>query len=1451
MAKITRTFQKGRMNKTANKSFVGQGDYIDALNIRVLSTEDNDAGIVTNVKGNTKLSNLSYNGVQLSTAAIALGATYDNRNSTVYWLVHDPEFADDAENPKLDMIVSMNRETNQIKYNVVSRKNPEDPSNTTLNFSPERFVNAINVVANKIYITDNYNDPYLIYTDKTYGTPDPSGFDTFSKEELLVIKKPPMINPVVSMINIPGTNDYLKDRFVSFAYRYKYANNEYSATSQWSKPAFIPSSFNFSTESFLNDGMLNRFNAVEIKFNSGNSLVVGVDILYKEHGNNTIKVAKRIDKREEGYSNNSLYTFVFSNNRSVAILPDDEILRHYDGVPKKAKAQTIIGDRLLYGNYTKGGDMIDINGDDVTVDFSAELKSTAVDYEELNEYKGNVTYPWTGVAGKDNALTIIVDGLSLKKGAMLDIDVQVTHENSSGSASLVTFVQPTTLSFNYFLTKDYASIGDLVADTDFLKRVGVYGDTAKDMDQSCSGDTWTDTFNCAMPATLESNVGTLYKLESGINSADTPVKVQATTIPIIGDVMVITLPAVRYVDNLVAPTQDAYEYLKYISATALFREIGDVSSLHSNRGYEAFLIYMDEYGRTSNAFDSDNNTVHIPASASTTANSIEISIPKNKRAPYWASRFKFALKADKDQYDTIFCRTFYTDKTNNDVWFLLEGEQARKVEEGDVLIVKSDTVNPTSSVVETTVLSKGVKEYNFITAFESTYVPAGVYMKLNPGNFAVSKSPDSFIKNQRTEVCQTITGLYVQAFHSVSMYDGSAYSDYTIPAGSVIRISINTGRRGTKSDGSGSCKRRDYHLNLTLVSTTDYLNIYDWFIGDNIGALMDTGIKEFGDSGDTMDNIFIPTLGEIGTDPYATPDLKTNYYQFFRDPATNQLRFVVIGTRACGSNGGKKACTDIQFTVERALDTIIFETKPKDAVDNIMYISSESYEINQSGFHVGDVQTQNASLPAIINTKFSNCYTFGNGVESYKIQDSITGKTFALGMQVTANSEREQKETEYLYDLTYSGVFDEESNYDRMNVFNEGALNFKRLEPSLGPIGIIDGRAGDLIVIQRDNISYVMYGKNLLTDAIGGSTLVSVPEVLGNQIPRTEEYGISNDLATYTKWGNTRYWSDSIRGVVLSLTGSSAGGDSLEIISDQGMSSWFRDKFLESENKLKLGGYDAYANEYVLSILNRDLPKETQVLGCGAENEFTLDTGESVTFISQMSTEVGECTIEFDRVEGENNFSVVATYNGTPSGGSFSDSGSFVVDKAYPWVNEIAVTLTATDGPVILRVKAGCPVFKELRVVIFVASPGDVKQFSNDFLMWQSGEYTSPTLKIGSVLDAVTTEDPVVYSPGEFSGPQGTGLLPVDGATVSIINVKGVESGDSVFDINEGSYKYYALKTDAEYEPTIADVSSIILNGETSEIIPEKTEDTQQTFQGQFTMPAGTAGNLYIVLDYR
>ena len=113
MPNTQRNFVRGRMNKSLDERLVPNGEYIDALNVRLGSTEASEIGAVENSKGNTKLTSLQYEETGsdevttfLSVDAKCIGVFEDGQNNRIYWFVHDPNFSVGLTK-KLDLIVSL------------------------------------------------------------------------------------------------------------------------------------------------------------------------------------------------------------------------------------------------------------------------------------------------------------------------------------------------------------------------------------------------------------------------------------------------------------------------------------------------------------------------------------------------------------------------------------------------------------------------------------------------------------------------------------------------------------------------------------------------------------------------------------------------------------------------------------------------------------------------------------------------------------------------------------------------------------------------------------------------------------------------------------------------------------------------------------------------------------------------------------------------------------------------------------------------------------------------------------------------------------------------------------------------------------------------------------------------------------------------------------------------
>lgn len=1459
MAKISRNFTAGRMNKTFDERIVPQGEYIDALNIRMGSTEQAEVGVVENSKGNTLLTALQFEGVPLSIEAKTIGAISNGEKETVYWFIHDPAFPVNVNAPigKVDMIVSFNESTNILRYHIVSVYNGDSVNPATyLNFNPQYLITGINIIDNLIFFTDDYNQPRFFDINKNYSLPI-GGLDSFDPKDILVVKRPPSESPDVELVSLPNQENYIEDRFICFAYRYEYDNNQYSAISQFSAPAFFPKPFDLTNDAFLNEGMVNEFNTAVVTINTGGPLVKSIDLLFKDMNSNVIRVIEKINKQQLGISDNVAYTYNFSNSKIFTILPEAELLRLYDNVPLKAKAQTIMGNRLMYGNYVEGYDLIDANGNPTILEYNVQGVSEDIGVLSLNSEAITVvgTYTINGlVSVNDSAIQIDFTGVDLVAGALINIDITFDHAKFSGGPSPTDTTSSIDISFYYQLPFDYANIFDVVSSIEFQDRIGTSLNILPVYDPlnptSCDGFTFTDAFNCSIPNQLD----TYTKYASGISVGGQPINITAA-----GNIMTIQLVAMQFVDDVLAPILSVYEYYEITSFDVTYSQRGDTKSLHSNRDYEIGIVYMDEFNRSTTTLVSPQNTVHFPCGTSYLKNSIRVIIPPTQIAPSWATRYKFVIKPDKAGYETIYSDIYFQDPNTNSVYLLLQGENARKVEVGDRYIVKADAAGPKTNCAYATVLEKEAKLSGFLGF---TQGPTGVYMKMNPNEFSVSNDANSKItpgQRQRWKYPESFSGnndpvVVRYPMNIAGTSPGNplwTFVDYTVPEGSIFSISINANRRGT-----GGCSKREWIVNREFTATADYPNMYEFFKAQKIFQ----AIKSTAD---------LNTYGQVITYdenllslPAPDPTTK-NFLQFGRDSVTNELILIVTGSNPCGYGNSfedRKATLTINASVFRATSTLIFETIPLDSLPDVFYENDLSLPVGLytdsvygtlvEGEHGGNIQNQSflLGLPAIIDTGFFNCYTFGNGAESYKIRDSIIGRTLELGNRVTSVAAQDYQQVDRFADITYSGIFNNESNVNRLNEFNLGLLNFKNCEQSFGPIYILDGRQTDVLTLQQDKVSYVLAGKNLLSDAAAGGAIASVPEVLGTQLARSEDYGISFNPESYVQWGYDRFFTDAKRGAVIQIKGDSYSNDQLKVISEMGMDTWFRDLFIDSFQTQKLGAFDPYMDEYVLSSNNIEIPQPIECVECGITQTLTFedvgDEGTEINFCVNVGLEVGPVDILY-RPYGiaPNDFEINATYNGnTYSTGIVSLADTLTIPKDVNNNQTIEVQVIST-GALMLDINVGCVNGTPLYVVeVVVTNNYESGKTVHSEYRYTKGTYTSP-LQSSFVQFGNDLSNFVVSRYNKKIGFAGAGAFPDIGSVVKLITN---QYPTDTFVFNPLYHKMKYLMTANLYNNNNADINTILSLSTTA--TPSVTSATYN--EATFTVPA-LQQYLYLVWDLR
>ena len=1459
MPKFTRNFVAGKMNKTFDERVVPNGEYIDAMNIRMGSTENSEFGVIENTKGNISLTTLRFQNTLLSVDARCIGAYEDGSIETIYWFVHDPSFPL-GNTGKLDLVVSFNTNTFSLTYHVITIDNGGGVD-TTLNFNPQYLITGVNKIEDLLFFTDNYNAPRSININRNYAIPSgapliDAGSTTgqaLLEESLLVIKRPPLESPTVQLVNTQGEQNFMEERFISFAYRYLYADGQYSATSQWSDIAFTPNGFELTIEAYLNEGMINAFNACQVTYWTGNSLVLGIDLLFKQSESNIIKIIEKQNKADLGIANDTYKTLTFDNSKIFTVLPEAELLRLYDNVPRFAQAQTLMGNRIMYGNYVEGYDLVSLNGQPLQLTYEAKLIQEAIASEVLDSSAQTSVYTIDGSHSVPNSI-LRIDFASfgpnynttLIVGATIQVQLEFTHDSYTGGTP-TTQTGNTSISLTFTLAQNYVSPYALSQSTEFQEWVGTVGNILPVYDPipatptSCDGSTLTDYFNCAIPLNQASG---WQKRASGITAIDQPIKIIAINTNTYIDLQLV---AMQYEDVNNLGTY-AYEYYSIVNSIVTFSKLGNARSLHSNRGYEIGIVYMDDFLRSSTALVSPLNVVYTPCSSSANKNSIQVTIPVSQVAPYWAVRYKFVIKPDQEGYQTIYS-TLVVQDVDSLIWFLLEGENMQKVEVGDRLIVKKDSSGPTQDCLYTTVLEKIAKQAT------GNFTVEGVYMRLEAGNFESQVSPIPIYNDNGSGAERANVDWSDPAF---PVPPALTYTDLDVPVGSTIGIMLYTYRKKTLF-----CVRREANPSTSyayFTATQSYVSIETWFT-TNLTAIM-TSLTSL-TAGGGMSCIFVGSynLSLFAIQALVTSGVDRDVIKLYinRDPADNKLTFWMSGTEVCDGNG----TTQLKFSLQRTTiePNFIFETLPIDALPDVFFENNLSFAINPTtGEHDGNVQNQDFVLgqDAVIDTGFFNCFSFGNGVESYKVRDSIIGREFNLGERVTSVSAQDYKEAHRFSDITYSGIYNPESNLNKLNEFNLGLLNYKYLESSFGYIYVLDGRETDVLCLQEDKISYVLAGKNLLSDAAAGRALTTVPEVLGTQIARTEKYGISHNPESYVQWGADRYFTDTKRGAVIYIQGDSMQSDQLRVISEFGMRTWFRDEFINAQTTQKLGGFDPYMNEYVLTSNDIQVPNIIDCFECGQINSFNIDNTDKPERIISYCIKLTNCIADgnivlttFDiapLIPSSGLITLDVTYDGTTTSNSINGNGTISVPYSVnnPLVLELQIVITiAPNAIVTFNVDNQCQECTEIFLVQVVITDGS----NAGLFIHNQYNYTDPSILYSSPLQsnqvtfALPSSNPLVSYYNIDAGFWGQGSFPYPGVDTNVYTNK---IGFDDFDVIVPPNKFLYHTSNVFYANSPGGIVGLL--SVATDITPLTQSGTQ--WKGTFTTPA-LDNFLYLIWDLR
>ena len=367
---ITRTLVSGIMNKDLDERLVPNGQYRDALNVTVGTSEEAGVGAVANELGNTKASTLleaarafSGNNAFSLSGAKTIGSIAVPAEFLIFWFVKATSG---------NIIASYNELTGLTSVLVMDTR---AGAANVLNFNVQYLITGVNYISDLLFWTDGLNPPRRIDTKTNYG------FNTFTEEEINVIVKPPLTAPTLVLNSETSQTNNITDKFLYFSYRYKYQNNEYSSLAPFSEVAFFPKDFQYDYGTGSNKSMVNFNNTVDISFDIGSSIVKEIQLVFKDAAGLNVNVIDNFSREDIVAGTISSVSFTspnatlngFSNNKIYGVLPSNQLTRLFDNVPLKAKAQELIGSRLIYGNYTQFYNIVDISKRGIKMDYSIRV----------------------------------------------------------------------------------------------------------------------------------------------------------------------------------------------------------------------------------------------------------------------------------------------------------------------------------------------------------------------------------------------------------------------------------------------------------------------------------------------------------------------------------------------------------------------------------------------------------------------------------------------------------------------------------------------------------------------------------------------------------------------------------------------------------------------------------------------------------------------------------------------------------------------------------------------------------------------------------------------------------------------------------------------------------------------------------------------------------------------
>jgi len=930
--------------------------------------------------------------------------------------------------------------------------------------------------------------------------------------------------------------------FPRFAYRWKYIDNEYSVYSPFSEVAFKGGEFEYLAADGYNLGMVNNIRKLFIEdLTWGSEEVSELDILYKEARSTAIYVVDTLKKQD--YASLPV-SFEIKNELIGAVVEANQILRPWDNVPRKAKSQEIIGNRIVYANYlqnysTSGVINLSTNQVSTDVDLSLSLFSET--------HPGNATNPdpnpytrlprpslksirtyQIGVVYKDaygrETPVFTSQDASLKVEIDKSVSIsklQVTPNNipPAWATNYKFFVKETANEYyNLALDKFYpAEDGNVWLSFPSSERNKIDEETYLILKKQHDNNVPVETLNRYKILSIQPEAPLFVsQFDEFVASAD----VTTTN----------EVEPGRITLNFTGPSNDnnpaffgGFNGGNKIKISiggndSEFYNVVDVSNSGTN-GVEYTVQLTQPLGAEVAAVGIGTNIV------------IKIYTEERKDLPEFDGRFFAKINRDF-AFDTNIIASFkalaprYAIKDEIDFLATVCWSGAAINPHGYGYYYADNSWNGGGNCNE-----GSDPGYWSLTGWEGPdWGPYGINMNYEKTWYGGYAPPT----RGRTTFGFIYAGL--KKYENVDFMSGGTfgYNEVRTPsglisAGAKIRFKA---KNGTLSDV------------YQILETTSRLTFRGERGQDFFGGCYDEPSRDNGKLGILVEldkpitEEWMPDWGDWGKLGAVLPSIQ-----------------VVENV----STDGNKLLT--------SSNPAIFETEPKESVDlDLYYEASDALPISQ-------YNNANQIL------SWFNCYSYGTGVESNRVRDDYNAVYIDKGPKVSTVLDEPYAEERRGSGFIFSQIYNSTSGINRLNQFIQAEPITKDLNPIHGTIQKLHARDTDLITLCEDKCFRVLANKDALYNADGNVNLTGNNAVLGQAVPYAGEFGISKNPESFAAYGFRVYFSDKNRGAVIRLS-----RDGITEISSKGMSDFFENNLRVSNNII--GSYDSEKGLYNITLDN-------------------------------------------------------------------------------------------------------------------------------------------------------------------------------------------------------------------------------------------------------------------------